>query len=146
MHPHSTEASSECMCCLHTQQARGWEERSLWQQMWNYISELTSKIFDSREMNPQCFSNQCGKHLNQPPSSLSRVSLCPQGQQCQQDSWELLPAAPELQVHQTTQNHQLASAVMQLPCSRRGGAGLVASQDPCQGLSCTVLAPPKHLV
>lgn len=55
MHPQSTETSSECVCCVHTQQATGWEERSLWQQMWNCISESTSKTSDSRETDPQCF-------------------------------------------------------------------------------------------
>lgn len=137
MHPQSTQTSSECVCCVHTQQATGWEERSLWQQMWNCISESASKTSDSRETDPQCFLASFFIVL---------VSWFSQGYQCQQDSWELLPAAPELQVHQTTRNHQLASAVMQLPCSRRGGAGLVASQDLCQGLSCTVLAPLKHLL
>lgn len=74
MHPHSAESSSECMCSLHTQEATGWEERSLWQQMWNYVAELTSKLFDSGETDPQCSSNQCVKHLN---NLLLHCPVCP---------------------------------------------------------------------
>lgn len=148
MHPRSAESSSESMCSLHTQQATGWEERSLWQQMWNYMAELTSKLFDSRETNPQFFSNQCGEHLN---NLLLRCPVCLFVLRVTRASRTAGNCCLQHLSSRFIKQHRITSLLQQrcsfpAPSSRRGGAALVASQDSCQGLSCTVLAPPKHLV
>lgn len=82
---------------------------------------------------------------------LSYVFSGPQGHRYQQDSWELLPAASKLQIYQQQRclwgntNTVLPAhfSCFLPPSSRRGDAGLVASQGLCQCLSCTELAYPK---
>lgn len=139
MHPHSTESSSECMCCLYKQQATGWEERSLWQQMWNCVAELTSKICDSRETEPQCFSNQYGKHLN---NLLPHCPECPCVLRVTSASRTAGNCCLRHLSPRFVKQCRITSSLQQwcgIPAlsSRRGGAGLVASQDLCQGLSWT---------